>query len=327
MTALNSASGIEYKFHADKRVSIITCPFSGGQGRYGVELGPDHVLEHGLAAQLEELSWTLTATPTLTFTPPAQDPDAGKLKRPQFVADATRRVAESVAGVLADGVFPLVIGGDHSLAIGTISGMLSQHPDACLLWIDAHADINTPDSTPSGNIHGCPVAFVAGLVDPLPAQFSWLESSVSGSASAPRLPLDRLAYIGLRDVDSGERAILRQHNVAAFSMHHIDKYGIGKVVEMALARINPTGKAPVYVSFDIDALDPEHAPATGTPVRGGLSLREACYICEAVAETGNLLGMDVMECNPVLGTDERSVAATMSAACSVVRCAMGETLL
>lgn len=291
---------------------------AGGQARGGVELGPDHVLEHGLEKQLESLDWTIAPTKSLSFPEPASDPDEGKLKRPNFVGSSTKNVADTVAAALKAGTFPLTIGGDHSLAIGTVSGVFSQHADACLLWIDAHADINTPQSTPSGNIHGCPVSFLMGLAEPCPPQFAWVK---------PYLKSNKLAYIGLRDVDPGEREILRKHNIAAFSMHHVDKYGIGKVVELALERVNPDGKSPIHLSLDIDALDPEHAPATGTPVRGGLSLREACYICEALAETGNLVAMDIMECNPALGADAQSVNATIAAACSVVRCAMGETLL
>ncbi|KAK7208432.1 hypothetical protein BZA70DRAFT_287736 [Myxozyma melibiosi] len=309
---------ISYKYHPNKKVQIISCPFSGGQARGGVELGPDHVLEHGLEEQLASLDWTLSPPLSLSFSEPASDPDEGKLKRPLYVGTSTKKVADTVASALSAGSFPLTIGGDHSLAIGTVSGVFSQHPDACLLWIDAHADINTPQSTPSGNIHGCPVSFLMGLADPCPPQFAWVK---------PYLKANKLAYIGLRDVDPGEREILKQNGIAAYSMHHVDKYGIGKVVEMALERVNPGSKSPIHLSLDIDALDPVHAPATGTPVRGGLSLREACYICEALAETGNLVAMDIMECNPALGADELSVKATIAAACSVVRCAMGETLL
>ncbi|KAK9371903.1 uncharacterized protein V1513DRAFT_454026 [Lipomyces chichibuensis] len=309
---------VPYRFYDKKNVAILGCPFNGGQARVGVETGPLHVLEHGLEQQLQSLDWTITSCKNLTFTPPASDPDEGKLKRPRFVSESTHKVASEVADIIKSGSFPLTIGGDHSLAIGTVSGVFSQFPDACLIWIDAHADINTPASTPSGNIHGCPVSFVMGLADPCPPQFEWVK---------PLLKANKLAYIGLRDVDAGEREILKKHNIAAYSMHHVDKFGIGKVVEMALEKVNPDRSAPIHLSLDIDALDPQHAPATGTPVRGGLSLREACYICEALAETGNLAGMDIMECNPVLGIDERSVTSTISAACSLVRCAMGETLL
>ncbi|KAK9471735.1 uncharacterized protein V1510DRAFT_419472 [Dipodascopsis tothii] len=309
---------ITYNFAAERRLEIISCPFSGGQGKAGVELGPFHVLQAGLVRQLEELSWKVDHPGDLEFVKPADDPLDGKLKNPKYVSAAAELVADRVEAVHKSGRFPLTIGGDHSLGIGTLTGTLRQYPDACVLWIDAHADINTPETTDSGNIHGCPVSFVLGLAEPRPAAFAWVE---------PLLKANRLAYIGLRDVDPGERKILREHNIAAYSMHEVDKYGIGKVVEMALARVNPEGTRPIHLSFDIDAMDPEWAPATGTPVRGGLSWRESCYICEAVAETGNLAAMDLVECNPSLGDSPASVNKTITAACTLVRSAMGERLL
>lgn len=132
-----------------------------------------------------------------------------------------------------------------------------QYPDACVIWVDAHADINTPETTESGNIHGMPVAFLLGLGEPVP-EFSWIK---------PILTPQRIVYIGLRDVDAGEKRILREHGIKAFSMHEVDKYGIGRVVEMALDHVNPSRDKPIHLSFDVDALDPTVAPSTGTPVR------------------------------------------------------------
>jgi len=176
--------------------------------------------------------------------------------------------------------------------------------------------INTPESTASGNIHGMPVSFLMGIAGQLPEPFSWIKKC---------LRPDRIAYIGLRDVDAEEKKILREHNIAAFSMYHVDKYGIGKVVEMALDRINPNRNRPIQLSFDVDALDPSFAPSTGTPVRGGLTYREGCYICESLHETGCLVAVDMMEVNPTL---ERDLALeTVRVATALVRCALGETLL
>lgn len=175
--------------------------------------------------------------------------------------------------------------------MGTISGVLDAHPEACVVWVDAHADINTPQTSTSGNIHGMPLSFLLGIAGEIPKAesgpqpFSWIK---------PVLRPDRLVYIGLRDVDDGEKKILREHNIRAFSMHEVDKYGIGRVVELALAHVNPDGNRPIHLSFDVDALDPSVAPSTGTPVRGGLTFREGHYICEAIAETGLLVGLDIM---------------------------------
>jgi len=135
-----------------------------------------------------------------------------------------------------------------------------------------------------------------------------------------------LVYIGLRDIDAGEKKILRDHGIKAFSMHEVDKYGIANVVEMAVQHVSPNRSRPIHLSFDVDALDPSVAPSTGTPVRGGLTFREGHYICEAIYETGCLVAMDLMEVNPTL-EDDQSVFQTVTIGCSLVRCALGETLL
>jgi len=150
------------------------------------------------------------------------------------------RVNESVAKVVGEhgskGELPVTLGGDHSLAIGTVSGTLKNYPDACLIWIDAHADINTVESTESGNIHGMPVSFLLGIGSKV-ENFSWVQ---------PILKPERLVYICLRDVDAGEKKILREHNIKAFSMHEVDKYGIGKIVDMALDHVNPKRDRPIH---------------------------------------------------------------------------------
>ncbi len=209
------------------------------------------------------------------------------------------------------------------MALGTVSGSLRAHPDAALIWIDAHADINTPDTTESGNLHGCPVSFLLGL------QGTDVEPFNSWVPKKPLLRPDSLVYIGLRDIDAGERKILKENNIKAFSMHHVDKFGIGRVVEMALDHVNGApGKRdrPIHLSFDVDALDPSVAPSTGTPVRGGLTFREGHYICEALYETGCLIALDLMEVNPSL-LEDREAQQTIAVGCSLIRSAMGETLL
>jgi len=221
-----------------------------------------------------------------------------------------------IGGHAKKGELPVTLGGDHSLAMGTISGTLEAYPDACVIWVDAHADINTAETTGSGNIHGMPVAFLLGLGSTIP-EFAWVK---------PVLKPERIVYIGLRDVDAGEKRILKENNIKAFSMHEVDKYGIGKVVEMALDHVNPKRELPIHLSFDVDALDPSVAPSTGTPVRGGLTFREGHYICEAIWETGLLVALDIMEVNPSLA-DAASVKQTVTVGCSLVRAALGETLL
>ncbi|KAF8636473.1 hypothetical protein AX17_003289 [Amanita inopinata Kibby_2008] len=309
----------QFRFIQEPRtLAIVGCPFSGGQPRPGVDKGPIHLVEAGLIDQLKSLGWDVKFDGHHQFEEinALDDPPIGILKKPRLVSRVTESVAKVVGDHAKKGQLPVTLGGDHSLATGTISGTLSAYPDACVVWIDAHADINTVESTESGNIHGMPVSFLLGLGSKVDA-FSWCK---------PLLKPERLVYIGLRDVDAGEKRILKENNIKAFSMHEVDKYGIGKVVEMALDHVNPNRDRPIHLSFDVDALDPSVAPSTGTPVRGGLTFREGHYICETVYETGCLVALDLMEVNPSLA-DTKSVEQTVAVGCSLVRSALGESLL
>ncbi|KAH9950207.1 Ureohydrolase [Amylocystis lapponica] len=301
-----------------KTVAIVGCPFRGGQAKLGVDKGPIRMVEAGLVGQLTELGWNVQFDGHHQFEEigALDDPPIGKLKNPRFVSRVCKAVAEVVGGHAQKGQLPLTLGGDHSLAMGTISGTLSRYPDACVVWVDAHADINTAETTDSGNIHGMPLAFLLGLGPQIP-EFDWVK---------PLLTPSRLVYIGLRDVDAGEKRILKENGIRAFSMHDVDKHGIGRVVEMALDHVNPKRDKPIHLSFDVDALDPSVAPSTGTPVRGGLTFREGHYICEAIYETGSLVALDIMEVNPTL-SDIESVKQTVAVGCSLARSALGETLL
>ncbi|KAF7727608.1 Arginase, catabolizes arginine to ornithine and urea [Apophysomyces ossiformis] len=308
----------EFKLLRSRTVSIVGVPFSGGQPRGGVEAGPAKLIEFGLANQLEEMGWQVEYQDNqeeIARLRPASDPIVENLKNPKYVSAVTEAMAKQIADKAKEGKFVLTLGGDHSVALATVSGIFSQYPNACLIWVDAHADINTPATTDSGNIHGCPLSFLTGIASH--PDFAWVKAC---------LPTDRLVYIGLRDVDEGEKKIIKDLGIKAFSMHHVDKYGIGAVVDMALDHVNPNRDLPIHLSFDVDALDPSVAPSTGTPVRGGLTFREGHYICEALAETGLLVAADVMEVNPAL-LDEQSVFRTVEVGCSVARCCLGESLL
>lgn len=304
-------------------------PFSGGQGKLGVEKGPKYMLKHGLQQDLEELGWKTEIERPLDeeeYVRKVQEnthDQYGVVKRPQLVGEATELIYNSVKSTLDKGRFPVTLGGDHSIAIGTVSAVLDKHPNAGLLWIDAHADINTLECTTSGNLHGCPVSFLLGLNKEKDEKLKSLEW-VPGT-----LKPNKIAYIGLRDVDSDEKRILKELGIAAFSMYHVDKYGINKVIEMALEAIKDpeSENTPIICSYDVDAVDPLFVPATGTPVRGGLTLREALFLVERLAETGNLVSLDIVETNPDLAVQDIHVSNTISAGCAIARCALGETLL
>ncbi|TDZ18298.1 Arginase [Colletotrichum sidae] len=310
-------------------LGIVAVGFSGGQCKPGVDAAPKALIESGLLTQLrDELGYKLHGDDEVhlyTDLVPESDPPYRNMKNPKAVSSVTQRIADQVYQQSRLGRLTLTLGGDHSIAIGTIAGSAKATRERlgreiAVIWVDAHADINTPETSDSGNIHGMPVAFLTGLAkEEKPEYFGWI-------GEEHLLSIKKLVYIGLRDVDPGEKRILRENGIKAFSMFDIDRYGIGRVMEMALAHIGTD--TPIHLSFDVDALDPQWAPSTGTPVRGGLTLREGDYICECVHETGSLVAVDLVEVNPRLA-NEQDVGAheTVRAGCSLVRCALGESLL
>ncbi|KAG7195412.1 Arginase, catabolizes arginine to ornithine and urea [Scheffersomyces spartinae] len=313
----------QYKFVPNKNASIILAPFSGGQPKNGVELGPEYIMEAGFKQQVEELGWNTEVVEPLGKTNyndlQSDIKDKFGVKNAEVVSSVCHKIHDAVKDAAQDGRLPVTIGGDHSIGTATVSGMLEHNPNTCVLWIDAHADINSPATTDSGNLHGCPMSFVMGIhKESYPPCFDWVPQNLKPS---------KIAYIGLRDVDKGEKQILKEYDIAAFSMYHVDKYGIGKVVEMALDKINPKRDCPIHLSYDVDAIDPSFVPATGTRVQGGLTLREGLFIAEDVAATGLLSSVDIVETNPLLGEHENHVLDTVSAACAIGRCALGESLL
>ncbi|TQS32979.1 hypothetical protein Golomagni_06692, partial [Golovinomyces magnicellulatus] len=294
----------------------------------GVDNGPTALIESGLLSQIKnELGYKLHGDEQVQQykdLSPADDPDYRGMKNPKSVSAVNRKIASQTYEHSSKGRLTLTLGGDHSVAIGTIAGTAKatrERPgrEIAVIWVDAHSDINTPEGSDSGNIHGMPLSFLTGLTkDDNEEYFGWIEDDM-------RLNINKLVYIGLRDVDNDEKKILRDNNVKAFSMFDVDRHGIGRVVEMALAYIG--ADTPIHLSFDVDALDPMWAPSTGTPVRGGLTLREGDYICESVHQTGSLVAIDLVEVNPSLAATEAGAQETVRAGCSLVRCALGETLL
>ncbi|XXH02081.1 Arginase, catabolizes arginine to ornithine and urea [Hypoxylon texense] len=310
-------------------LGVVAVGFSGGQCKPGVDAAPSALIESGLLSQLrDELNYKLHGDDTVHSyrdLVPKEDPPFRNMKNPKAVSSVTERLCDQVYAHAKEGRMVLTLGGDHSIAIGTIAGTAKAvrerlGREMAVIWVDAHADINTPETSGSGNIHGMPVSFLTGLSkEEKPEYFGWLKPD-------HLVNVRKLVYIGLRDVDPGEKRILRENGIKAFSMFDIDRHGIGRVVEMALAHIG--SDTPIHLSFDVDALDPMWAPSTGTPVRGGLTLREGDYICESVHLTGSLVAVDLVEVNPSLASEvELGAHETVRAGCSLVRCALGESLL
>lgn len=300
-------------------VAILGAPFSKGQKRRGVEHGPKAIRDAGLVERLSNLDYPVHDFGDLTFKHLEKDEHFMHVPFPRTVGRANQLLSGAVSGAVGAGHTCIMLGGDHSLAIGSVEGHSQQCPDLCLIWVDAHADINTPLTSPSGNLHGQSVAFLLkDLQNKMPKVpgFSWMK---------PFLSARDLVYIGLRDVDPGEHVFLKTLGIQYFSMRDIDRMGIQRVMEVTLDHLLARKQRPIHLSFDIDAFDPSLAPATGTPVNGGLTYREGIYITEEIHNTGLLSVMDVVEVNPTLGAAPEALEATTSLAVDIVASALGQT--
>ena len=222
------------------------------------------------------------------------------------ILETCERVADEVERARDEGFLPLVLGGDHSIAIGTLSGLAASGPGG-VLWLDAHGDLNTPETTPSGNVHGMPLAVVLGLCGPAFAR---------DGLRLPALDPQRVALIGVRSLDQGEQALVRELDLAVYTISDLDRRGVEPVIEEALARIS--GGAFVHVSIDLDVMDPEVAPGVGDPVRGGLSYREAHLALELVAEAGVLDCLELVEVNPIRDHENTTAALAVGLAASAL---------
>nr|3E8Q_A Chain A, Arginase-1 [Rattus norvegicus]3E8Q_B Chain B, Arginase-1 [Rattus norvegicus]3E8Q_C Chain C, Arginase-1 [Rattus norvegicus]3E9B_A Chain A, Arginase-1 [Rattus norvegicus]3E9B_B Chain B, Arginase-1 [Rattus norvegicus]3E9B_C Chain C, Arginase-1 [Rattus norvegicus] len=300
-----------------KPIEIIGAPFSKGQPRGGVEKGPAALRKAGLVEKLKETEYNVRDHGDLAFVDVPNDSPFQIVKNPRSVGKANEQLAAVVAETQKNGTISVVLGGDHSMAIGSISGHARVHPDLCVIWVDAHTDINTPLTASSGNLHGQPVAFLLkelkGKFPDVPG-FSWVTPCISAKD---------IVYIGLRDVDPGEHYIIKTLGIKYFSMTEVDKLGIGKVMEETFSYLLGRKKRPIHLSFDVDGLDPVFTPATGTPVVGGLSYREGLYITEEIYKTGLLSGLDIMEVNPTLGKTPEEVTRTVNTAVALTLSCFG----
>ncbi len=292
------------------QIDLIGVPLDFGAGRRGVDMGPSAIRYAGLRQGLEELGHQVTDYGNI-MVPLAETCEVGdpKLKYMEPIVGVAQRLAERVATTMAEQRLPLVLGGDHSLALGSVMGA-TRGRKLGLIWLDAHGDFNTHETSPSGNIHGMPLAAICGHgASPL---------VTLGGALPPGAKLDphNVAIIGARDIDPAERRLLRASGVAVYSMEAIDRLGINEVVHRAIETAC-RGTDGIYLSLDLDGIDPMFAPGVGTPVSGGLTFREAHLAVELVAETKRLVGVDLVEVNPILDrtnmTGELAVQLALSA--------------
>ena len=291
-----------------REIAIIGAALDLGQGRRGVDMGPSAIRYAGLEERLVSLGYDVrdhgnveTAVPEATAL---QDERARFL--PEIKATCERIAAKVVEEARA-GAIPLVLGGDHSVALGTLGGLASVHGPGGVLWIDAHSDINTPETSPSGNVHGMPLAAALGIAG---------EAFESDAWPLPAVDARRVALLGVRSLDDGERQLLREADVRVLSMSEIDRIGLERAVSEALDRVS--GGGFVHVSLDMDALDPEIAPGVGTPVRGGLTYREAHLALELVAEAGLAGSFEVVEVNPILDRENTTAVTAVELVASAL---------
>lgn len=315
------------------RVAIIGAPLALGQSKPGVGLAPSTLRRAGLVEAISQLGHEVEDIGDLDFPRatlheaeveiPEADSESGprrlfsdassttevvsasvtRVKHAAQVGESCRMLAECVEERARLGDFCLTLGGDHSIAMGSIPGILAARPDTALIWVDAHGDFNTPETSPSGNLHGMPLAMVLGYARANLTGFEWLQKIWQG-----QLPGNRVALVGVRSLDAGERRLLKEAGVHVYSMSEIDRYGIGTVMDRAMAAINGDGQRTFHVSFDIDSVDPSQAPGTGTLVKGGLTYREAHAILEIVAASGRLTSLDMAEVNPELDVNGQTTA-------------------
>eukprot|EP00026_Physarum_polycephalum_P012245 Phypoly_transcript_12535.p1 GENE.Phypoly_transcript_12535~~Phypoly_transcript_12535.p1 ORF type:complete len:310 (+),score=56.02 Phypoly_transcript_12535:77-1006(+) len=275
-----------------RNISIVGVPFNGGQPKTGVEKAPAVLREAGLVSTLTKAGWKVTHDKDIDVPTgiSAEDDTHPGARRPRYVGAVCHNLYNMVEARAKAGDFVLTIGGDHSIAAGSIAGILAVRPETFVVWVDAHADINSPATSDSGNIHGMPVALLAQVCGKIPG-FEYLEKLTPFN-------LENIVYIGLRDVDKGERKLLEEKNIKAFFMEDVKKMGIAKVMEKVL---QASGSRPIHLSFDVDGIDPKYIPSTGTPVDSGLSLEDSLYICKQLAATRRVNSFDLVEINLELG--------------------------
>ncbi|XP_014598729.1 PREDICTED: arginase-2, mitochondrial isoform X2 [Polistes canadensis] len=299
------------------KVGLIGVPFEKGQQKKGVALGPKVIRDAGLTKELEVLGLDVKDYGDIIYKTVGTG-DINNMTHLEDVAACTKLLSEQVQKILKDDRCVLTLGGDHSVSVGTIDGHVQAMEDIAVLWIDAHADLNTNKTSESGNVHGMPVALLTTeLSDYWPhlPGMDWQK---------PMLSIRNVAYIGLRSVDRYERLVIEKFGIPAFGMEDVERFGIHNTISMALDKIDPYGVKSLHVSFDIDSLDPLEAPSTGTAVRGGLSLREAIHIMEEIHRTRRLNAIDLVEVNPHIG-DQRDVKLTVEAAIFIIQAALGYT--
>lgn len=296
-------------------ISLIGVPLDFGQSRRGVDMGPSAIRYAGAVGRIESIGHQVTDEGDVQVSIVERKIHSdSNLKNLDEVIQATTELARKVAGVVEAGRFPLVLGGDHSIAIGTLAGLSDKYKNLGVIWYDAHADFNTAETSPSGNIHGMPLAVSVGLGH---------ESLVNIHSEGQKVKPENVVIIGARSVDPEERQLIKEQGVKVFTMHEIDRYGMTAVMEDALAYLRSRNVDGVHLSLDLDGLDPLYTPGVGTPVPGGISYRESHLAMEMLEDSGMITSAEFVEVNPIL--DEKNKTADV--AVGLMGSLFGEKLL
>lgn len=300
----------------NKTVEIIGAPSTFGQRKLGVNLGPDAIRYAGIVARIEAIGLTVKDSgninvPELNLN--KFNSEQQGLRNLEEIIETSETLSQSVSNSLSNNHFPLILGGDHSIAIGSISGVSKHYENLGVIWYDAHGDLNIPEESPSGNIHGMPLRILAGDGD---------DKLVNIANYAPKVKPENIVLIGMRDLDVGERQYIKDNNIKIYTMAEVDRYGIKQVIEETIDYLKEKTDG-IHLSLDVDALDPVETPGTGTRVLGGLTYRESHFALELLHNSNLVTSMDLVEVNPLIDHNND----TAEQAVGLVGSFFGETLL
>ncbi|PTH43036.1 arginase [Staphylococcus capitis] len=301
----------------NQRIEIIGAPSTFGQKKFGVNLGPDAIRYAGLLSRLKKMGLDVIdkgniEVPTLDVEKFNSDQEG--LRNYDEIVTVSENLSKATSEIVKKGNFPLTLGGDHSIAVGSISGISQHYENLGVIWYDAHGDLNVPEESPSGNVHGMPLRILAG---------DGPDELVNINDFTPKVKPENIVLIGMRDLDEGERKYIKDKNIKTFTMADIDRFGIQEVIERSLEYLKSRNIDGLHFSLDVDALDPAETPGTGTRVMGGLSYRESHFALELLNESKLVTSMDIVEVNPLIDNSNH----TAEQAVALLGTFFGETLL
>ena len=301
----------------NQRIEIIGAPSTFGQKKLGVNLGPDAIRYAGLLSRLKKMGLDVIdkgniEVPTLDVEKFNSDQEG--IRNYDEIVTVSENLSKATSEIVEKGNFPLTLGGDHSIAVGSISGISQHYENLGVIWYDAHGDLNVPEESPSGNVHGMPLRILAG---------DGPDELVNINDFTPKVKPENIVLIGMRDLDEGERKYIKDKNIKTFTMADIDRFGIQEVIERSLEYLKSRNIDGLHFSLDVDALDPAETPGTGTRVMGGLSYRESHFALELLNESKLVTSMDIVEVNPLIDNSNH----TAEQAVALLGTFFGETLL